>query len=467
MSGPNRNRLRSPAELRVTRRVAARTAHFEYYVLPRVMGIIYGVLIFFRAVPFQFWLSKFIPQLTAAQNATAMQGQKNIYDYFVLLVGALCFFDILIISRSRLIYWKSNVGLFCFLFFLCISSLWSNSTYDSFRMALWPISTCILGIGFSLRFSLNVQVRILAFVILIAMLLSIAFVYIFPAYAVHQHSDAFENVHAGKWRGIYEHKNQLGAMAGAGVVTYLLANRASIGPLYFRMIGLSVCLLVLIMAGSANGFVSTIATISIVLIITKTAGPVRSVGLPLLVLALGGLLATGLDPLEIVANLTHRTATLSGRTDIWALSISSFRERWLFGYGWQSAYGSLRAELLARFNVNHPHNTILDLLLSLGMLGTMLFGVWLAQAGFAARRFMLNNPEQIGGGYALVALIIFWFANGFSESLLAQTSPFSVIGVCVLAGVASWHPSLGGGGQAAKLNRHRSRARPGGALGVL
>lgn len=91
--------------------------------------------------------------------------------------------------------------------------------------------------------------------------------------------------------------------------------------------------------------------------------------------------------------------TLSGRSDIWKFVWNDIEKRMIFGYGFATYWimGSSRLEIFADlfegFQVNQAHNGFLEMMLQLGVFGTIFFTILLVAYGY--RMFKVNNNLAI------------------------------------------------------------------------
>jgi exopolysaccharide production protein ExoQ len=94
------------------------------------------------------------------------------------------------------------------------------------------------------------------------------------------------------------------------------------------------------------------------------------------VLILSGVLSVVVD-FDTMAGLLGRDATLTGRTNIWAMAIESIEAKPLLGYGynafWNVAPEADRISNILHWKVPHAHNGFIDLTLQLGFVGLALF----------------------------------------------------------------------------------------------
>jgi O-antigen ligase len=123
--------------------------------------------------------------------------------------------------------------------------------------------------------------------------------------------------------------------------------------------------------------------------------------------------------LPIILHGMGRSATLTGRTGIWASVLMSIAKRPFLGYGFYAFWEGLKGEsasLIVRSNwvFGYAHNGILEIWLQLGLLGLAVFFVTLFQAVRNAW-FCLRNgcPPGVDWYIGVIALTIMY---NFDES---------------------------------------------------
>jgi O-antigen ligase len=242
----------------------------------------------------------------------------------------------------------------------------------------------------------------------------------------------------GAWRGILWQKNMLGSIAGIGVMLWLREWLARSTPGAICAAGFLICLLVLVMAKSATSILVTTMGIGIYLACRRTwlAGDT-----PALRIALGGaivlILATHLwyaamgklpewqDLAGPIAGLFNKSTDLTGRADIWRLTLYAAMEHpiWGIGYGafWTGEDGPAQfiADALAWMPA-HAHNGYIDIFNELGAVGSALVACLLLWHAVQLARLFWIDREDAAIHTAMFALIL---VSNFSESqLLAEVS---------------------------------------------
>ncbi|MEH1999788.1 MAG: O-antigen ligase family protein [Nostoc sp.] len=316
-------------------------------------------------------------------------GQNEVVEYDSLL-NRISFFVIYAITLLLLILrWKKtlyvlvlnkDIFLYSLLMLAVVSIIWSFEPSTTLKNSFTLIGSSLFGLYLVSRYSLKQQLYLLAWTFGIVIVLSFIFSLALPKYGI-------QNQDIGKplWRGVFTHKNGLGArMVTSSIVFFLLAYESKRRSWLFWG-GFSLSILLLLLAGSTSSLLNLLILILAFFAFQIWRWPYQATVPTLIMLATisqslyfwlsnnAGVLFTSLG----------KDATLTGRTDLWPLVIDMIlKHPWLgYGYGgfWQGWEGeSAYIWLNAGWTPNHPHNGYLALCLDLGLLGVGLFflGFW-------------------------------------------------------------------------------------------
>ena len=116
--------------------------------------------------------------------------------------------------------------------------------------------------------------------------------------------------------------------------------------------------------------------------------------------------------ISYVSSLFGKSATLTGRTDIWNITIEKIIENPFFGYGYDSM---VLFENGVR--VNDPHNGILYLVLTGGIISLMIFLVMMASSLLKNKTYTNLSEYYL---YIRVFIII-WLLKGLVESVFSYS----------------------------------------------
>jgi O-antigen ligase len=144
-------------------------------------------------------------------------------------------------------------------------------------------------------------------------------------------------------------------------------------------------------------------------------------------LLLGSLLAATLLPSKTVSQLdgmllagrdVDSYENFSGRVPLWKLAIEYVGKRPLAGYGFNSFWTPDHIEEIdaeVKFSVVHSHNDYIELMLSLGAIGLLLYLSQLCGTWWLLRRSYERTRDPFVRFY--LALLIFYLACMFTEAI--------------------------------------------------
>lgn len=295
-------------------------------------------------------------------------------------VGACSLAALIVIVAAGLTWSLSKIPLmfapFCVM--ALVSASWSDDPKQAFRNALvltfmWvalPMVIHRLGVAQAVRSSLH----LIAGVVIASAFFAIAV----PSIGTHTGAELAQNVHAGRWRGIFVHKNALGPWAAYGSVFLLTHSHLCSGPRLYWLFAWLCGIACLVMAGSATSVGIAVAAALTVLAIRLSR--TYHIAVILAVYALGACMAGILLGLTdgSVLGLLGRDSSLTGRTEIWAYATDAIMEAPWLGHGYSGLGG---VEFLDRLEaamgqaVPGPESGYLTLALEMGAVGLVLFFV--------------------------------------------------------------------------------------------
>ncbi|HYX19032.1 MAG TPA: O-antigen ligase [Nostoc sp.] len=333
----------------------------------------------------------------------------------------------LILFYFLLLYWKGFLYVatrsplqFLLLAIVIFSLLWSEDLSSSLTYMRGLIRIYFLGIYLAMRYSLREQLRLIAWALGTAALLSMLFSAFLPDYS-HKSPELLN-----MWSGIYGHKNELGYMMAwsAGVFLHLALSSYRYRWLMWALCGISICLIILSRSTTSLTILLTmILVLPFYKFFKKTNYKLQVIMITsaLMILIIFSILLV--NNAETLVGTSGKDLTFNGRSDLWELVTSKILERPWLGYGYSAFWTSNAAsKLRATYEwASNAHNGFLELLLELGFLGFLTF-----TAGFirffvmAMTRiiYVAKKPEDYWPMQMLILIVII----NFSEARLLTPS---------------------------------------------
>ena len=308
------------------------------------------------------------------------------------------------------------------------SALWSQVPGASLRHGVALLLTFLFGLYLSLRYNLREQLRLLAWVCGICVIFS----FIFGLLGLGTSVDAADGVPG--WYGVFGQKNSLGQTMALSALIFLFWRRSE--PKHRRLASAGFLASVLLIALSQS--MTAILVVVLLLMLTpyvlwasrKTTQWIVA-GFASLAVAGAGLLVFVATHLPEVTGSLGKSVTLTGRIQIWILSIfMALRRPWL-GYGYTAFWLPderyvQRIWQLLGWAVPHAHNGFIELWLELGLCGLGIFVAGLAIYVWRSLRFLVRQrvPEA---AWPLVFLAFIFLSNITQVNLLYSNSIFVVL----------------------------------------
>jgi O-antigen ligase len=295
---------------------------------------------------------------------------------FIYLVVAVI---ALVNGRKTASVIRRGPALFGLLLLACLSPLWAEMPDLVFRRALGLAGTSLFGVVLAMRFSLEDQLNLLRWVFRWAAGLCIALLGAAPHYAISSGAEG------GALRGIFPHKNLLGAaMALAILVEWHLSG----GKSWSRAVkGLFLCAYsaLLVLSNSVTSIVTIFLTLVVMWVFRVLYRKYRVplVALVLFVMVTVSAFAVAGVNAEVLTGLVGRSSDLTGRTELWDAVVSMIHKHPILGFGFSGFWKDASAESAVvethiLWTPTYSHNGYLEITLSLGLLGMFLFLVGFA-----------------------------------------------------------------------------------------
>ncbi|MEM9950299.1 MAG: O-antigen ligase family protein [Chloroflexota bacterium] len=309
------------------------------------------------------------------------------------------------------------------------SVFWSLAPSITLEAVIWLYLTTFVGVYIALRFSPEEQLWLLVIFSLLALCISLFFIFVMPSVGVHS-----SGPHVGLWRGVFSHKNIFSRYLVIGLIPLiLLGNRIG----YWRWIFAALLMLGMWGASSGTGLVVTFVMVLIFpllrllrrrheLIVATALLAIPAAIIVLLLLS---------NNYVVLLESVGEDATLSGRTDLWAAAIEMIQRRPFTGWGFQAAFSdnSPVFSMIRWQNAPFAHNHWLDLTLELGIFATIAYAFALILSLGRAIVY-IRKQKSIESFYPLAYLIQ---ANILALATQSLVGTFDVVWIMYVAVVYS------------------------------
>jgi O-antigen ligase len=261
---------------------------------------------------------------------------------------------------------------------LCVAS-----SHDPATSAKRFILLAAVGTTCGCVFLLPAGRKHLAFLLAVAaavpLVLSYGGVFFVPHLAVHQFADLAEPDLAGKWRGVFPHKNDASAVFSMLVFIGIYVARAG-----YRHAGVALALASALFVLFSGGKSSTlICALTILLSLgmlhsRSTLVWIALIATPVLGLNLFGLGSVIFPEIGKFVGELPLDATFTGRTDVWHFALAHVPNHLTLGHGFSSFWNTetlrfgIDDNTIWAGNASHAHNGYLDAVLGLGLPGLVL-----------------------------------------------------------------------------------------------
>lgn len=237
------------------------------------------------------------------------------------------------------------------------------------------------------------------------------------------------------WRGVFGHKNGLGANAAISLI--LSSAAISITSRWTRRMFILLALLSFFLLMASQSRTSQVIAFFCAGSIFLAAISRNHIRLWMLGFLVAFVVGFGLAVVVLFSGLADpfleaigRRPTLSNRIPLWQVVWPEVMNQIWTGYGYE-AYWDPNADRGAKieripllgFTPHYSHNGLLELLLNVGILGVPLIALALLRATVGAYVALRVKRMKIVGASALVVLVAFFLFN-FTESLILNRDSF-------------------------------------------
>jgi exopolysaccharide production protein ExoQ len=356
---------------------------------------------------------------------------------------AMFFLNYFITSVLLLTRWKKSAYVITkewtiwVLMVICLSStIWSSIPNQTRARSIALVGTSLFGLYLSSRYNIRDQLKLLAWSFAGIIIMSFMMVILVPDYGTMP-----IGLHAGSWRGIYNHKNSLGRMMTMAAMVFSFLTIDLKQKTWLPWLGLSFVLLVLCKSSSAT--INFVMMGSIIPICSILRWRYRLL-VPSLIAFFTFSSCFSLwfnENAAAVLGTIGKDPTLTGRTDMWPYIMEMiYKEPWLgYGYnGFWSDWDSPGAYVwrAAKWEPPTSHNGFMDLWVEVGLIGVVVFAIGFVTA-FIRGLAWLRVDRSWASFWTLLYLIYLVICNLGESALLNRNDLFWVLYVAISYSLAT------------------------------
>lgn len=331
--------------------------------------------------------------------------------------------------RETLFVLRRNWCLVAMVLLALLSSLWAHMPDLVLRKSIGLWGATLLGVAFAVRFSFLDQLRMMSWLFRTIAVLSLAFVALFPNLAVTEE---------GQWMGVFEHKNAMGSMLGLGLLVEWQRPAETFASKALRILAFVLYAVLLLHSDSVS---PTIAFFGAVFLTESYKFATNRLRLPRYVFVLATVIVLVIGFVSVVTyadNITGvigRSSNLTGRTQIWSLTLSFIPQRPILGYGYSGFWlgaspESFVVNRIMRGWVMYSHNGYLEQLLNLGVVGLTLTVIFLA-IGVKRALELSKNAYSSTAIWPLAFLFYFILHNTTECTIMTQDIEWALCVSCI------------------------------------
>lgn len=372
-----------------------------------------------------------IPLLLKGTEERMTAADEAILRYLLLPGIALAFGLALLSPRRTADLLVRNPFVPLLTVWVWLSVFWSVDPALSARRALAFTTYTLLAVHLVMRFSAPRLIFWLCAVFMTQLSMSVVFAVAVPSLAWM--------AEAGQLRGIFVHKNSLGAYLLWSAATLAATWPDRVIPRWAAVMGMLLVLSLVLPTQSATalGLIVVLAALLVLVMVIRLPAHLAAI-LLFLGLSLATLLAAVviLYP-QIVLQLLGRDATLTGRAQLWAFVDHLIAQRPVLGYGYKAMFAQPWVDHWVvdalGWDAPHAHNGYREIILDLGFVGLFLVLPILLGTLIVAVRRLIARPDT-PSLFAFLVITGYLLRNLTESDLLHHTNL-----VWVMVVIASYH----------------------------
>ncbi|OWY63896.1 hypothetical protein B7486_50370 [cyanobacterium TDX16] len=354
----------------------------------------------------------------AGQSDVELNYDTSLYRLCASLIYTITFLLLIIRWKTSIYFIKMNLIVLLVFFLPLVSLLWSYSPLNTLKDSSALLGSSIFGIYFASRYTLKQQLRLLGWVFCISVILCPIFAIALPKYGMM----------GSAWRGIYLHKNGLGASMALSTIIFLFLALSEKSNRWKHCLFCAFSLFLLLLSQSTSALLNLSFSI-ILLAVFKILKLRYHIMIPtffLLIFLSSNLYLWFTYSADTIFEIVGKDTTLTGRTDIWAAAFDMIVKKPWLGYGYGGFWYGLNSESAyiwrsTNWVPTHPHNGFIAIWLDLGLLGLTIFFLGYLKTLFRAIVCVRYNIKK-EGVWVLTFLIYMLLVNTTESALIESNS---------------------------------------------
>ncbi len=317
--------------------------------------------------------------------------------------------------------------------FCALSSFWSLDADTTIRRTIGLAGTTIFGLYLASRYTLKQQLKLCLLMFGISAVMCFIFAVVMPQYGIGSAGDPTA------WRGIYNTKNVLGKRFFLSAAVCLFLAITTRESRWLSWLGYVTSFLLILLSKSTTSIGNFLIITAACLIYYQVLRLKYKIMIPVLTF----LSTVGvafyiwfINEASTVLGSVGKDTTLTGRTELWPAVVEMIDKKPWLGYGYGAFWldGNSESSIVRQviqWNAPNAHNGFLDLWLSLGLLGLMIFLI-----GFIVNLlraiYLMRSDETHVNIWLLVYITFIIFSNLTETTLLEQNSLEWILYVAVV-----------------------------------
>ena len=372
--------------------------------------------------------------LSGGANEGDDSGQTNTSLILVLFfLNYLVTFCLLLLRWKKVIKVMKKEKIIILLVGIAVFSFtWSSLPKKTITRGIAIVGSSLFGLYLASRYTLKEQLKLLGWMYGFAVVMSFLFIAAIPKFGI------MGGIHAGRWRGIYNHKNTLGKVIAPGIIVFLLLAFNSKKYSWLFWIAFSLAFILLVRSSSTTSLINGVCLIAVSISFRVFRWRDNLMIPSTIVIASVGAIFYIIISVTTEAILTAlgKDTTLTGRGDMWPYIFEMIAKKPVLGYGYGAFwYGpdtpSFYIWKVTGWTPPNSHNGFLDLWLQIGLIGLVIYVFGFFAITLPKAFYWVRNTRTSEGFWPLTYMTYMLLANISETTLMIQNDIFWVIYVAI------------------------------------